>query len=116
MRKNKDMKRIKKPWGYEIIWAQTEDYIGKLLHIDAGARLSKQYHEIKEETVYVLNGTLCNYDDDNNIERIFPGESFHVKPNQVHRFGALESFVEVVEVSTPHLDDVVRIEDDYSRE
>ena len=77
--------------------------------------LSKQYHLTKEETVYVLKGTLYNYDEGDNITKIHPGESFHVKPRQVHRFGAVESAVDVVEVSTPHLDDVVRLEDDYSR-
>jgi len=85
------------------------------LHINAGHRLSKQYHEIKEETLYVLKGILINYDKDDKPMRIPPGESFHVVPNQIHRFGALESSVEVIEVSTPHLNDVVRLEDDYSR-
>ena len=107
--------KIKKPWGYEIIWAQTQSYVGKLLHIDAGHRLSKQYHEEKEETVYVLNGTLYNYQDDGTILKITPGNYFHVNPRQIHRFGANESSVEMIEVSTPHLDDVVRLEDDYNR-
>tara|TARA_R100001126_G_C4885164_1_gene181808 strand:+ start:2846 stop:3172 length:327 start_codon:yes stop_codon:yes gene_type:complete len=107
--------KIDKPWGYEIIWANTESYVGKLLHINAGHRLSKQYHKIKEETVYVIQGTLYNYDNDNNITKIYPGNSFHVTPGQIHRFGANESSVEIIEVSTPHLDDVVRIEDDYNR-
>ena len=109
------MRRVEKPWGFEIIWAETDDYVGKLLHINAGHRLSKQYHEIKEETLYVLKGILINYDKDDKPMRIPPGESFHVIPNQIHRFGALESSVEVIEVSTPHLNDVVRLEDDYSR-
>jgi quercetin dioxygenase-like cupin family protein len=109
------MIRIEKPWGYEIIWAETAEYVGKILHINPGHRLSKQYHEQKEETVYVLKGKLYNYDADDNIETFLPGESFHVKPNQVHRFGANEMRVELVEVSTPYLDDVVRLEDDYSR-
>ena len=109
------MIKIEKPWGYELIWAHTEEYVGKILHINAGHRLSKQYHLLKEETVYVLKGVLYNYDADDNITKISPGESFHVKPHQVHRFGAVESSVEIVEVSTPHLDDVVRLEDDYSR-
>ena len=100
------MRRIEKPWGFEIIWAETDDYVGKLLHINAGHRLSKQYH---------LKGILINYDKDDKPMRIPPGESFHVVPNQIHRFGALESSVEVIEVSTPHLNDVVRLEDDYSR-
>lgn len=112
------MKQIKidKPWGYEIIWAHTDDYVGKLLHITSGNRLSRQYHNRKEETVYVLKGILYNYDKDGNVMRIMPGESFHVKPGQIHRFAAMESNVEVIEVSTNHLDDVVRLEDDYRRE
>jgi len=109
------MKRIDKPWGYEIIWAVTPDYVGKILHINAGHRLSKQYHEVKEETVYVLEGILYNYEDDGSITQIMPGQPFHVRVGQIHRFGADESHVRVVEVSTPHLDDVVRLDDDYDR-
>ena len=109
------MRRVEKPWGYEIIWAETDGYVGKLLHIDAGHRVSKQYHQIKEETVYVLSGILYNYDADDNIQKIYAGEAFHVLPHQVHRFGANEAAVEIVEVSTPHLNDVVRLEDDYDR-
>ena len=110
------MTKIEKPWGYEIHWAQTDDYVGKLLFIKAGHRLSKQYHEIKEETLYVLKGILYNYDENDTPMQILPGESFHVKPGQIHRFGATYNNVEVIEVSTPHLDDVIRLEDDYSRE
>jgi quercetin dioxygenase-like cupin family protein len=109
------MKRIEKPWGYEIIWAETNDYVAKVLHINKGHRLSKQYHEIKEETVYIVEGNLYNIDDKENIQKFLPGESFHVFPNQVHRFCANDSSVTLVEVSTPHLNDVVRMEDDYSR-
>ena len=110
------MRRIvTKKWGFELIWAETEGYVGKLLHINAGHRLSLQYHEIKEETVYVLSGTLLIYDGEGNITKLKPGQSFHVKPLQVHRFGAEESCVEIMEVSTPHLEDVVRLEDDYGR-
>tara|TARA_B100001123_G_scaffold74689_1_gene84121 strand:+ start:14685 stop:15014 length:330 start_codon:yes stop_codon:yes gene_type:complete len=109
------MKRIDKPWGHEIIWAVTPDYVGKILHINAGHRLSKQYHEIKEETVYVLEGTLYNYEEDGCITKVLPGNAFHVNVGQVHRFGANESHVRLVEVSTPHLEDVVRLEDDYDR-
>ena len=77
---------------------------------------SKQYHEVKEETLYVLSGVLTNYDEHGTPWKILPGESFHVKPGQVHRFAADSCSVEVIEVSTPHLDDVIRLEDDYSRE
>ena len=106
---------IKKPWGHEIIWARTEDYVGKLLHINAGHRLSKQYHKIKEETVYVLEGTLLNYLEDDSIEKYSPGSSLHINPNQIHRFGAGDEAVKLIEVSTPELEDVVRLKDDYSR-
>ncbi len=75
------MRRVEKPWGHEIIWAETEDYVGKVLHINAGHRLSKQYHEVKEETVYVIKGVLYNYDKDDNIQKIMPGQSFHVVPS-----------------------------------
>jgi|TARA_R110000824_G_scaffold39325_3_gene119013 quercetin dioxygenase-like cupin family protein len=109
------MRRIEKPWGHEIIWAETKDYVGKVLHINAGHRLSKQYHEIKEETIYVIKGILYNYDENDNIQKILPGQSLHVTPHQIHRFGANETAVELVEVSTPHLNDVVRLEDDYKR-
>jgi len=109
------MRRVEKPWGHEIIWAETDKYVGKLLHINAGHRLSKQYHEVKEETVYVIKGILYNYDENDNIQKFTPGQNFHVSPGQVHRFGANESSVEIVEVSTPHLDDVVRLADDYKR-
>ena len=109
------MRKVDKPWGYEIIWAETEKYVGKLLHINAGHRLSKQYHEVKEETVYVLEGILYNYENDVSITKVLPGNSFHVNVGQVHRFGASECSVELIEVSTPHLEDVIRIEDDYKR-
>ena len=109
------MRKIDKPWGHEIIWAETKDYVGKILYINAGHRLSKQYHELKEETVYVIRGTLYNYDEEDKIQKIHAGESFHVVPHQIHRFGANETSVEIVEVSTPHLGDVVRLEDDYER-
>lgn len=109
------MDRIEKPWGYELIWAHTADYVGKLLFIKAGHRLSKQYHKTKEETVYVVSGILYNYDENDRVTQVLAGESFHVAPGQIHRFGANEMHVQLIEVSTPHLDDVVRLEDDYDR-
>lgn len=108
--------RIEKPWGYEEIWAQTEFYVGKIIVINPGHRLSKQYHVEKTETVYVLEGVLLNYDKDDNVSRFTPGQSFHVEKNQIHRFGATDTkYVKIVEVSTCQIDDVVRIEDDYGR-
>ena len=109
-------KKIDKPWGFELIWAQTEDYVAKLIVIEAGQRLSKQYHEKKTETVYVMEGVLLNYDKDENETRLMQGETLHVEPGQVHRFCAPEDrYVKVIEVSTTHLDDVIRISDDYGR-
>ncbi len=107
--------KVDKPWGYEIHWAKTGKYVGKLLFIKAGQRLSKQYHEVKEETVFVLKGPLLNYDENDEVTRIYTGDSFHVKPGQVHRFGAADTNVELIEVSTPEIEDVVRLEDDYNR-
>ena len=78
------MRKVEKKWGHELIWAETDDYVGKLLHINAGHRLSLQYHEIKEETVYVLSGTLYIYDGKGGITKLSPGQSFHVIPLQVH--------------------------------
>ena len=69
------MRRVEKPWGHEIIWAETTNYVGKLLHINAGHRLSLQYHEVKEETVYVLSGTLYIYDGEGKITKLNPGRS-----------------------------------------
>ena len=109
------MRRVKKPWGREIIWAETSSYVGKILIIEPGQRLSKQYHEEKEETLYVLEGILLNYVD-GRIEKYFPGQKIHVNPMQIHRFGAPEDRkTKVVEVSTNYLEDVVRLEDDYER-
>ena len=104
-----------KPWGHEKLWAKTNNYVGKLIFIKAGHRLSKQYHEHKEETVYVVSGILNVYDKNDKIITVKPGESFHVSPGQIHRFGASFSNVELMEVSTNYLDDVVRLEDDYNR-
>ena len=110
------IRKIDKPWGWEEIWALSDSYVGKIIVINAGQRLSKQYHEVKTETVYVIEGILLNYDNNDNIERFRPGDSLHIEPGQVHRFGATKDrYVKIVEVSSNHLDDVVRIEDDYGR-
>jgi mannose-6-phosphate isomerase-like protein (cupin superfamily) len=111
---------IKKPWGYEEIWAETDKYVGKFLHINAGFRLSRQYHNVKTETIRVLEGKLILETADGAggfAERTLDrGEVFHVSPGTIHRFGAREVPVVLVEVSTPELDDVVRLEDDYARQ
>jgi mannose-6-phosphate isomerase len=109
-------RKIEKPWGHEVIWAETDNYIAKLIVIEAGQRLSKQYHEEKTETVYVIEGTLVNYDENDVASMFQVGQSFHVEPGQIHRFGATDyTGVKVIEVSTNHLDDVIRISDDYGR-
>ena len=110
------IRKVEKPWGMEIIWAETDDYAAKRIIIKQGHRMSKQYHVEKEETIYVLNGVLFVEGEGSNVEEVKQGESFHVKPGQVHRFGARFSPVDMFEVSTNHLDDVVRLEDDYERE
>lgn len=110
---------VPKPWGHEIIWGETKDYVGKILCINKGHRLSRQYHEVKEETIMVLGGTLLlelGSGDDMESFDLKRSENFHITPGLVHRFCAPYGDVEIVEVSTPHLDDVVRLEDDYKRE
>jgi mannose-6-phosphate isomerase len=110
------MRTVEKPWGYEIVWAETKDYVGKLLHINDGHRLSRQYHEIKEETIFVSSGILTlEIGEEPSTQTLTAGLSYHVAPGTIHRFCACHGDVELMEVSTPHLDDVVRLEDDYRR-
>ena len=111
---------VPKPWGHETIWAKTDAYVGKILHINAGHALSVQYHNVKDETVYLLAGEL--------IYRIWPdgadarpttvdlqlGQAYRITPHTIHQMEAV-SDCDVLEVSTPHLDDVVRLEDRYGR-
>jgi mannose-6-phosphate isomerase-like protein (cupin superfamily) len=111
-------RRIEKPWGYEEIWAETPDYVGKVLVVHKGRRLSLQYHRLKEETLYLERGrVLCTTgDDDTHLEDqvLEPGQVIHLPPGRRHRFEALED-ARLFEVSTPQLDDVVRLDDDYDR-
>jgi mannose-6-phosphate isomerase len=112
------MRRVDKPWGFEIIWAETSRYVGKVLHIHAGHRLSRQYHKVKDETLLVQSGEMdleLGPADQVEIRRMKKGDVFHVVPGTIHRMTAVTD-VEVVEVSTPELDDVVRLEDVYGRE
>lgn len=110
--------RIEKPWGYELIWAHSGRYVGKILHINAGAALSYQYHRVKEETIYVLSGVLTlHVSEDDRPPRVIElrqGEAFHITPGLRHRFEA-KAEVDLLEASTPELDDVVRLEDRYGR-
>tara|TARA_R100000655_G_scaffold106197_1_gene155197 strand:+ start:941 stop:1288 length:348 start_codon:yes stop_codon:yes gene_type:complete len=112
------IERIEKPWGYEEIWAHTDKYVGKLLHITKGHRLSEQYHEVKDETIYVLDGVLqLEIGGGEEVLYLLRGDCYRIKPGLVHRFVAPEngSDVRLMEVSTPELDDVVRTQDDYNR-
>jgi mannose-6-phosphate isomerase-like protein (cupin superfamily) len=111
------MRRVEKPWGHELVWAETARYVGKILHIRAGQRLSRQYHERKEETFLVQAGEMdLEIGDDAAIvtRRMKPLDSYHCLPGTIHRMIAVTD-VDVVEVSTPELDDVVRLEDAYGR-
>lgn len=113
------MRVVGKPWGREEIWAETDKYAGKFLYISSGEMLSRQYHEKKEETICVLEGVLkLEIGNEPLLETryLYPGDFYHVPPGTVHRFCAMESTdVKLVEVSTPELDDVVRLSDKYSR-
>ncbi len=111
-------KRVEKPWGYELIWAHTDRYVGKILHVREGEKLSLQYHRVKDETIHLHSGRLLLVTDDGEglIEReLAVGESFRITPNTKHRMIAL-SDCDILEASTPELDDVVRLEDSYGRE
>ena len=109
--------RIEKPWGYELIWAHTDRYVGKILHINKGESLSYQYHNVKDETIYLLHGMLeleVGAETGRKKMTLAPGESFHITPGTKHRMLAIED-CDVLEASTPELDDVVRLEDRYGR-
>jgi mannose-6-phosphate isomerase len=116
------MKKVDKPWGYELIWANTDRYVGKILHIEEGKKLSLQYHEKKTETVYVQSGELqlitASYIDgsieDEQKYILQPGQKFHIPAGLVHRMIAIKE-CDIFEVSTPELDDIIRIEDEYGR-
>jgi mannose-6-phosphate isomerase len=112
-------RRVDKPWGWELVWAETADYVGKLLFIRAGESLSLQYHEVKDESWLVREGRarleLGEVGGELDPSEIGPGDAFHFPPRTVHRVTALEDTL-VLEVSTNHLDDVVRLEDEYGRE
>ena len=111
------VRRVPKPWGYELIFAKTERYVGKILHVNRGESLSLQYHEIKEETLFVVAGELrltIEVDGHRRELMLRAGEAFHIPPRMIHRMEAIED-TDVAEVSTPELDDVVRLDDRYGR-
>jgi mannose-6-phosphate isomerase len=109
--------RVDKPWGYEVRFVTTERYAGKLLFIRAGHQLSLQYHRRKDEAFYVQEGEMelvLGQGADSRVERLHPGDSRHLPPRTVHRFRAVRDCL-LFEVSTPELDDVVRLQDDFGR-
>ncbi len=117
MFQTRDIQRVPKPWGYELIFAKTEKYVGKILHINRGESLSLQYHEVKDETLYVVDGELrltIEHDGDRRELPLRKGEVFHIPPHLIHRMEAVVD-TDIAEVSTPELQDVVRLEDRYGR-
>ena len=112
------VRKVEKPWGHETIWAHTDLYVGKVLHIKAGHALSVQYHNQKDETIHLLTGEMIyrvKEGDDLRDVRLRAGESFRNEPGTVHQMEAVTD-CDVLEASTPHLDDVVRLSDRYGRE
>ena len=112
-------RRVDKPWGHELIWALTDRFCGKTLVIETGRRLSLQYHEVKDESILVQSGRLLLHLENDRGEmtsrELGPGDAAHVAVGRRHRYEAIER-VELLEVSTPELTDVVRVEDDFGRE
>ena len=115
-----ETRKVEKPWGHELIWALTDEYCGKVLFVKSGCSLSLQFHREKDESWLVQSGRAKLELGDAgdailNEEVIVPGQAFHYRPGTVHRITALDDTT-ILEVSTPHLDDVVRLEDLYGRE
>jgi len=113
-----DRNKVDKPWGYELRWAITERYVGKILHVKRGEALSLQYHERKDEYQYVIKGAidieLGGPDGALTARRMTAGDTLHITPGTRHRLTAVED-TDIFEVSTPEIDDVVRLEDRYGR-
>ncbi len=115
-----DVRQVPKPWGHETIWAHTDRYVGKILHITAGHALSVQYHERKDETVHLLTGEMKYWvqlpgEDELRDQLLVAGQSFRITPGTIHYMEAVTD-CDVLEASTPELDDVVRLKDRYGRE
>ena len=109
---------VNKPWGHELIWARTNNYVGKLIHIKAGESLSRQYHVKKDESIFVMKGSLTLEIGDGSLMQVLTlaeGQSFRIAPYTIHRFIASDADIDLIEVSTPELQDVVRISDKYGR-
>ncbi len=111
--RNAGENRVEKPWGYELRWAITDRYLGKILHVNRGEALSLQYHERKDEWILLSSGVL-DLELDGTVHRLHPGQTVHITPGMHHRMVAVED-CGLFEVSTPELDDVVRLEDRYGR-
>jgi mannose-6-phosphate isomerase len=112
------IRRVEKPWGYELIFAHTDRYVGKILHVDPGQALSLQYHNHKDETLYLAEGEIeLQVEEDGHLVRtvLKGGDSYRIVPPTRHRMVAGENGCDIIEVSTPELDDVVRLEDRYGR-
>ena len=112
-----EVTRVPKPWGYELHWAKTDRYVGKVIHVNKGHALSLQYHNVKDETIYLASGKLLfEMEVDGTLvgREMSAGEAVHVAPKTVHRMTAIEES-DIFEVSTPELHDVVRLEDRYGR-
>lgn len=112
------IRRVEKPWGYELIFAHTERYVGKILHVNAGEALSLQYHNRKDETLYLAEGEVeLQVEEDGSLVTtvLRGGDSYRIEPTTRHRMVAGENGCDIIEVSTPELDDVVRLEDRYGR-
>ena len=113
-----EQSRVEKPWGHELRWATTDRYLGKVLHIKRGEALSLQYHERKDEYLYLVGGSveieLGAEDGSLDRHRMGAGDTLHISPGTRHRLTALEDS-DIYEVSTPEVDDVVRLEDRYGR-
>ena len=111
------MQRVDKPWGYELIFAKTERYVGKILFVRKGHKLSLQYHKQKEETIFLQGGEMIfTVEEDGELKqkRMVAGDSHHIAPTVKHRMEAVDDCT-IFEVSTTELDDVVRLEDAYGR-
>lgn len=115
----REITKVEKPWGYELIFAHTDRYVGKILHISPGQALSLQYHEIKDETLHLLEGSyVLEVEEGGEMVRreMKPGDTYRIKPGTKHRMTTDENTsCDILEVSTPELDDVVRLEDRYGR-
>ena len=118
MKATSKIERVEKPWGYELIWAKTEKYAAKILHLDKEKRLSYQYHQKKDEAMFVISGKIwVELEGEGEGKTLFylnTGECLHIPALTRHRIMAVEDS-DIFEVSTPELDDVVRLDDDYGR-